>query len=408
MNHIIGSGLSAFSFCYFSGKKSIIYEKEDYFGGRIQSQKYSKNFIEGGAQFYSKEDPNIYGLIKEINLEKNETRVSLSKFFAKRDSEFIPIKNASSSQLTPVEQEQLRLFYDKILETLKIVDTAPLDLFFTPFNKWYIKNIGKETEWIINGMMRAITFTDPKNQSALYGIIVCGTFFSDCYSINGGLTQLNKTLINLSKPVIKLNQKVTHINFVKNYAKSIEIDEKVVPIEKNNLVSTIPSNELSKIVPDSELSKYLKKITYNGCAVLILETNKKLLNHDSGILYTNKRDKVSVMIDESKYYNFKSKENILGLLFPYNNNRPTEKYLIKKAIEKIEEITDQDFRILHKNIFYWDYGLPEFNKRNIQLQQKINKSIENYANFSICGDFMGFPSLDACVESARNAAYKLK
>mgnify|MGYP002683016926 CR=1 FL=1 len=46
MNHIIGSGLSAFSFCYFSGKKSIIYEKEDYFGGRIQSQKYSKNFIE--------------------------------------------------------------------------------------------------------------------------------------------------------------------------------------------------------------------------------------------------------------------------------------------------------------------------------------------------------------------------
>lgn len=406
MNHIIGAGLSALSFCYFNREENILHEKNPFFGGRIQSQGYSSNFIEGGAQFYSKEDPNIYGLIKELNLEKDETRVSLSKFFAKRNSEFISIKNATSTQLSIEEAKQLKLFHNKILETLKIVESAPEDLLFTSFDKWYKQNIGKETEWIINGMMRAITFTDPKNQSALYGIIVCGTFFSDCYSIKGGLAQLNKKLIDSCNPLIKLNQNVTQIDLSKNKAKSIEINGNPTQI-KNNLISAIPSNDLSKIVSDKELSNNLKKITYNGCAVLTLQVDKKVLNHDSGILYSDKKDAVSVMIDEPQYYNFERKENILGLLFPYKD-RPSEEYLIKKANERIQEVTTQNFKIINKKVFYWDYGLPEFNKKNIQLQQKVNEITQQYDNFAICGDFMGFPSLDACVESARKAADKLK
>ncbi len=405
MTSIIGSGLSGLCAAYFNKNKSEIFEKNNFTGGRIQSKEFSKNFVEGGAQFYSKEDPNIYGLIKKLNLEKEEVIVSLSKFYANRNSEFVSINNGTSTQLSDEEKVQIKLFYKKILETLPLVETFPEELIKKPFEKWYLENIGKESKWIIDGMMQAITFTSPKNQSALYGIIVCGTFFSDCYSLNGGLKKINEKLINISKPKIKLNQKIDFINFNEDKVKTISINKKTMPI-KNNLISSIPSIELSKIIETSELSKKLKKITYNGCATLIIETDKKLLNNDSGILYTNKNEKISVLIDESNYYNFKNKKNVLGFLFPYKN-RPNEKEMITLALKKVSELTNINFKINKKEIYYWDYGLPEFNYKTYKLQQEINEISNSYSNFAICGDFMGLPSLDACVESAKNAVQKI-
>jgi protoporphyrinogen oxidase len=406
MNYIIGAGLSGLSYAYHSKKKSTIFDTNKYTGGRIQSEAYKNNFIEGGAQFFSKEDPNIYGLIKKLNLEKEETIVSLNKFFVKRNSEFISIKNGESTQLTKEEARQIKEFHKKIKETLLIVEDFPMELIEMPFNKWYIKNIGKETEWIINGMMRAITFTDPKNQSALYGIIVCGTFFSECYSLNGGLQKITNKLISIAKPKINEYQRVDQINFNSKKASEIRVNNISIPIN-NNLVAAIPSIDLAKIVENSELSNKLKKIKYNGCAVLILNTNKKILNHDSGILYSEKKDHVAVMIDEPKYYNFKTKENIVGALFPYQE-KPSKKFLLQKTKEKLDEITNTPYEITADKYFYWDYGLPEFNLKTYKLQKEINEITNQYDNFAICGDFMGLPSLDACVETAKKAVNKLK
>lgn len=406
MTYILGSGLSGLSFSYFNKKKNIIFEKNDFVGGRIQSKQFLNNFVEGGAQFYSKEDPNIYGLIKELKLEKEEIPVSLNNFCANRNSELISIKNGESKQLSIEEKRQIKTFKEKITETLPLVESFPEDLIKISFEEWYKKTIGKESIWLINGMMRAITFTEPRNQSALYGIIVCGTFFSTCYSLTHGLKMINEKLIKLSNPNIMLNQKVEFINLHNEISTSILVNNKLKKV-KNGLASCLPSNVLTNSIDKSELSKKIKKISYNGCAVLILETDKRLLNNDSGILYTNPKDLVAVLIDESEYYNFKNKKNIIGLLFPYKK-RLTEKMMINTAIKKINEINNIDFNIENKSIYYWDYGLPEFNYKNYSLQNNIKEIMKNYKNFAICGDFMGLPSLDACVESAKDAAIKLQ
>jgi len=51
--------------------------------------------------------------------------------------------------------------------------------------------------------------------------------------------------------------------------------------------------------------------------------------------------------------------------------------------------------------------LPTCTKKLHLLQQEITEITNQYDNFAICGDFMGLPSLDACVESAKKAAEKL-
>jgi hypothetical protein len=54
----------------------------------------------------------------------------------------------------------------------------------------------------------------------------------------------------------------------------------------------------------------------------------------------------------------------------------------------------------------WEFGLPEASPAFFQLQQDL--SMRHYKNFYIAGDYIGLPSLDACIESAKNVATAIK
>lgn len=406
MNYVLGAGLSGISFCYFNGNNNTILEKSGQLGGRIRSIGKDKSWVEVGAQFYSKADPNIYGLITELNLNKKEKEVKLSEFSVNYGGKIIQLKNKKSTQISEEEVMELKRFYDVVNKVDQIIEEFPDNLINTSFEKWYASEIGKETKWLINGMTKAITFSKPSNLAAIYGIAVCGTFFNKCFTIENGIQEINKTLINISRPEVIFNAEIENINIQNNTIKSIEYLNNKIKID-NNLISAIPSNNLAKIITDTELTEQLQKITYNGCAVVILNINKQILKHDSGILFSDPKEVISVIIDEPEYYDFQRREHLIGILFPYKQ-RPKEKYLIDCAIKKLNEISNNDFKIIDYTINYWDYGLPEFNKNIFRAQQRIIEITANYSNFAICGDFMGLPSLDACVESAKKAVEKIK
>lgn len=405
-NYIIGGGISGASFSYFARKcDNFIFEKEINTNGRIKSYPIKNNSIEIGAQFFCKEDKNIYDLIKEIRFDNNLQRINLQNFTVINKDRMISLEDKNSDEFSNCEKEEFIKFYTYLEEDLiEILKNPSKELFSINFDRWYKKNIGKNSDWLIKGLIRAITFSEPKYVSSIYGLLVCSTFFEPCYTINGGMDLINKKLLSISNPKIMTRNEITSLKLKNNKIELLELNHKrKMKIEKkDSVISTIPSKELAKLLPDSILKKQLDKIEYNGCGVILIKTKKQMLNYNSGLLFT-KNYGISIIIDEGKYIGFKSRKGYIVILVPYQKE---EKQIFEKALEEVKSLIPE----LEKNIvtieyYNWDYGLPIANTEFFNLQSKIFEN--KLENLHICGDYMGMPSLDTCIESTKLAAKKI-
>lgn len=406
-NYVIGGGLSAAAFCYFGREyQNIIFEKELRLNGRIKSLLIDNNAIEIGAQFFCKEDKSIYNIIKELKFENKLQRTNLHNFSVLHDNGIIKLTDTTSETLSKEEETELEKFSHFLENELPEIFVNPsTELYFIRFDEWYKENIGKNTVWIITSLVRSITFSEPKDLSAFYGLLVCSTFFEPCYSIKGGLELLNEKLLSIAKPKIMTKNQVTKLKIEDTKVTELEINhKKIIKIdEKDSVISTIPSKELSKLLPNSPLKKHLDEIKYNGCGVTLLKTKKHFLNEGSGILYT-KNTGISAVIDESNYVGFNSLKGNIIILRPYKFG---EKELFEKTFDEIKML----FPKIEKNIesieyFNWDYGLPVASPHLFEIQEKLHQ--HKIDNLYLCGDYMGLPSLDACIEVSKIVAKKIK
>jgi len=393
-NFILGAGLSGLAAAHLlkmNLTKPYILEATNNIGGRISTIKHTRVSIDIGAQFFSKKDLNLYPLIKDLSLDKSLTETSIDNLDLMLDSKLIKINDTKYKDFDKTQSKELEKFRLSLLNCNKNPISMNSELFLINFQEWYYQNIGKETIWFPDALLKSITFTDSKKVCAFYGILACQSFFIKTHTFHQGMS----ALINKLKKDINIeNSKITNISFSKESVGSItESTGKIIKVKKG-LISAIPSNELYKIVEEKCLAKALKKIPYNGCSVLVIEPKNKMLINSKGIL-TPESKIISAILNTGKY---------CTILAPYDNKKgEAKKEKILKEFDKLSLDFDKKL-IYYKN---WDYGLPEFNKKTYKLQKDIQYLTNNYSNFAICGDFMGLPSLDACVESGYNAAKKL-
>jgi protoporphyrinogen oxidase len=120
-----------------------------------------------------------------------------------------------------------------------------------------------------------------------------------------------------------------------------------------------------------------------------------LTKKTNGIIFS-KKQKISAILKNEEYYT---------ILAPYKKDQtaPNQKILLNE----LKKITNND-NIEITCFKNWDYGLPTCSPKMFKYQQKIIEITNQYDNFAICGDFMGLPSLDACVESAKKAVLKIE
>ncbi|HMA83266.1 MAG TPA: FAD-dependent oxidoreductase [Candidatus Thermoplasmatota archaeon] len=401
-NYILGGGITAASFCYHSKKNNnIIFEKEDNLNGRIKSIPLSNSAIEVGAQFFCREDYNVYNLIKELKLGNELVKINLDNFTILHNNQMLKLKHGNSNSFSEIENKELIKFISFLKQnTIDIFNKPDQKIISMNFEEWYRKEIGSNTDWFINALVRAITFTNPFNLSALYGLLVCSTFFEDCFSLRGGLENLNKKLLSISKPKILTKHEVKKIKIRNNQVESLIVNGKAIQVDKKDFViSTVPSKILSKLLPESNLSDYLRKIEYGKCGVTVLKTKKNLLNHGSGILSTKSKG-ISIIIDESAYTGMNFKKGYITILTPYIN--PKDDIFDISLKEAKDIMPELENNIEEKRFYKWEYGLPIGSPKIFELQRKI---LENdIENLLICGDYIGMPSLDACIESSKMAA----
>jgi protoporphyrinogen oxidase len=408
---ILGAGLSGVSLAYFARKTSpIIFEKTGVSGGRVESITDNNHSIETGAQFFSIDEPSLVALLNEIKLDSQLSPLKLDPFSVLHEGKLIAFKNKQFSKDFSEESKELKQFYevtDELLSRAYAEEDFPKELIQKDFVSWYKNSVGDKALWLLESVIYAITFSRASKQSALYGLTVCETFFQTCYTLNNGMKTLISKLLQESKAQLKTDAKATKIVIDDGKAVSLSINEKgkiqEIKTSNQNIASGLPAPEILKIISDGKLRKELGKIEYNGCAVHVFETPKQMLGKDAGILVTDAGLKPSVIMNEPNYFNFSSNKGIIGVLVPYKDRNDYSKEDVLLALDLIVPNIGKKLKEIKTS--YWDYGLPVHNYGLVKVQEKLAKM--EYDNFHFVGDYLGLPSLDACVESAKKASIKI-
>ena len=412
-NLILGGGLAGLTSAYFSRRrriKQIIFESNSSLGGRIKTSLVGAVPVEWGAQFISKEDQNVMQLMEELRLGKQLQRFDLSDFLVSYENHAL-LESRTVLELSKVETGEIAEL-ERFLGGVSRQKFAKLygELSQETFSKWYCEQFGGEMKWLMDSMCKGITFSSSDEMSAIYGIAVISSFFSEAYGLERGMIQLIDSLEGaISKNAeIRLNSEVKRINFDGNAAKEIEISGgkpfqvsagKTLPVSKNDkIVSALPAPILAKLVSDEKpLSKALKKIKYGGCSAVVFQTSGKFFGKRLGALFYD--EPVTIAYDcARKFGNDISENGVIIALMPFRGKmRDAEKTAlncISQAIPDFEESIENSWS---EN---WELGLPICSPNLFQIQDEIRELAPE--NLKITGDFMGMPSLDACVESAKS------
>lgn len=406
---VIGAGLSGLASAYYlrDYAKANMVESANITGGRINTVRPGKYFVDVGAQFFSKEDLEIYPLVTQLKLNKKLKELNLSGFSVFNKNELFKLSESISQPRKETHElvKMYSLFNDLPEETFL---DPPEELLKQDFETFYKKNVGKENLWLIEALTRAITFSKPKELSAMYGLITCASFFSKCYGLNGGLSEIIKKLIQNAKSKITKNSKITAIEFENQCVKEIHISnkngkKKLKIDKKDKLISSVPASNLAKIVSDAELKRLLERIEYHNCTVALLKTKKKLIRDEAGILFPEKEGKISAVFEETKKFSSVTGKGLLLAFMPKALNKENAEEVMIDSLEKI--LPDIRENIESKQVFIWDNGLPVHNYGLVKVQRKLEEL--EYENFYLTGDYLGLPSLDACVESAKKASLKI-
>lgn len=224
---IIGSGtglsLAFFLSDYFD---VTVFEKDDRFGGHINSIDIDGKIVEGGAEFLNPLYKNFFKLLDIIGVKKKEYQMSM---------ELIDIPEKEKTIFSPSPIDLLKNFSDidslnELAEDAgKIKDLADLYIVTTKFNKnriitieEYLKEIDKENfgERFLYKVIAAswgIGINEAKKMLAHYALnyLSVGTVF---YEIEGGLSKYINRIVKIiaNKCTIKLKSDVKKITKFKD------------------------------------------------------------------------------------------------------------------------------------------------------------------------------------------------
>ncbi len=389
----IGAGLAGLSAARFRrGETATVYDPAGA-SGRIRTLDGNGVPVDAGAKFFCRADKAVWDLVCGLGLDKEKRPLDMRGLSVVYDKKPIVIKDA-------VNDGNLKRPIREMLTACEEMEKEPSKEFLTTdFGKWYRNNIGSDTQWFPEALARAITFAKPKEMSTLYGAIVFSTFFSECYVPEGGMKRI---IEKLSSGISVKRERIESIEFEENTVSSLTAEGKEISVGEASVISGIPTGELKGIVGHSDLKSALGRVEYAGCVYGLLKTSSRNLGNETGRMFPEEESVAGAVINEARFYGAKADKELISMLIPIRKKVDAEKIVREIAGSMFPGIENE---ILGGKFILWEYGLPIHNASLMRAQEKINSI--RFDNFAVCGDFMGLPSMDAAVESAKAAAEKL-
>jgi protoporphyrinogen oxidase len=382
---IIGGGIAGLyaDFLLTKKYKTLLLEKNDYFGGRALDVNFHNNTIKLGAGIAELNNKHLLRLLKKLKIKINQYKGSI---------------NVISDEKVNINKMilQIKDMYKK-----------------TPFEK--IKNMSV-SEFIIKYFSK--DFFDTYSKYVEYTDFFNSSIESyiKYYNINDH-THTDYTIVSVDWML--LIQKL--INYIEKYNKIIKkyevknikyVDNKYIinnEYETKNIIFAVTIKNLIKLFNNSNIPININYNDYIGYVPFIriytYHKNGHNIEAERYNIVDNKLHKILLLNDKLLMVSYSDYRNAI-YWYKYMNNK---KILINKIQKSLKQIFNKDIQIDDIIVKYWEEGIHYYKpKSGLKVKEIINKLQNPYPNIYVCGEMLSLKQgwVEGSIQSV-NQIYKL-
>ena len=378
---IIGGGISGLYLNYLLTKnnKTLLLEKNNYFGGRALDIKFHDSYIKLGAGIAELHNKHLLKVLKKLKIKSpkfdgsinviSKEKVNINKMIVQikhmyKSKSFDIIKHMSVSEFI-IKYLGQNFFnqYSKYIEYTDFFDSS-----IESYIKYYNINDHKQSDYVI-------IYVD--------WMLLINTLIKHIKKYN----QLKK---NYEVTQIKFN-KETNTYIINN------------TYETKNIVFAATIKSLSNIIKKSSLPININYNDYIGYVPFIriytYHKNGHNINAPRYNIVNNKLHKVLLLNDKILMVSYSDNFNAL-YWYKFMNNK---KELINKIKISLKEIFNQDVEIDDIKIAFWEEGVHYYKpKSGLKVKEIIKKLSNPHDNIYVCGEMLSIKQgwVEGAIQSA--------
>jgi len=363
---IIGGGIAGLymNLLLTKNNKTLLLEKEDYFGGRAIQDKFHGVTIKAGAGIGALHNKNLLQLLKILKIKYDIVKSKVSLF-----DKHINLKH----MITQIKNKYKTIYnkenkgYDITVKDfiIKYFDNDFFTLYstYTEFTDYFDSSIESYIKYY------PITDHIPSTYTALY---------IDWSEL------INKLILYITKyNTIRKNYTVTNIYY--------DNDKKIYIINNNlytkNIIFAVTINSLSNILKQSKILK----INYNNyigyipfIRIYTYHNNGHNLNIDRYSIINSKLHKIVIISDKILMISYSDNNNALYWKKYLNK----QNILINKIKKEIKKIFDTEIIIDDIKIIFWDNGIHYYKPNGLSVKDVIRKLSNPRDNMYVIGEML--------------------
>ena len=358
--------------------KTLLLEKENYFGGRAINIKFHGETIKLGAGIGALDNKHLLHLLSilKISYQKMKSNINL-----------ISDKHINMKQMIMLIKKKYKsLSFDEIK--------------YLSSKEFIIKYFGKDFFNTYSTYTEYTDFFDSSIESYIKYYPIDDHIPSP-YTILfiDWMLLIKKLIIYIKKyNQIKKNYEVKSIVFNKD-TNTYLIDNKY---ETKNIIFAVTINSLSKLIKNNKLLKinYNEYIGYIPFVrIYTYHKNGHNLNIDRYNILDSKLQKIIIISDKILMISYSDNNNALY----WNKYSSNTKILINKIQQEIKKILNQDIIIDDVKYVFWNEGIHYYKpKHGLKVKEIIKKIVNPINNIFICGEMLSLKQgwVEGAIQSA--------
>lgn len=377
---IIGGGISGLYLNYLLTKnnKTLLLEKNDYFGGRALDVKFHDLNIKLGAGIAELHNKHLLKLLIKLKIKTEKYDGSINVISNEKvniNRMIIDIKK--TYKITPFD---------------KIKNMSTSEFIIKYFGQNFFDNYSKHIEYT--------DFFDSSIESYIKYYNINDHNQSDYVIVYVDWMLLIKKLIKHIKIYNKLkkNYEVKEIKFNKDTNTYIINDK----YETKNVVFATTIKSLSNIIKKSSLPININYNDYIGYVPFIriytYHKNGHNINAPRYNIVNSKLHKVLLLNDKVLMVSYSDNANAM-YWHKFMNNK---KELIMKIKKSLKDIFNQDVEIDDIKIAFWEEGVHYYKpKSGLKVKEIIKKLSNPHDNIYVCGEMLSLKQgwVEGCIQS---------
>lgn len=422
---VVGAGMAGLAAAYElakDGLEVIVFEKKGYVGGRIKSDVYNGQHIEGGAQTYFEFYELTRKLIRELNLAQYETYLP-GRLGILRDQRVSDISSGAALLFDSQLSLRSKLLLGRLLRPMMAhwsqLDYEALDKAHHLDTQSVAAFAGEELsqeilEYVFEPVLSGLFYWPAKeiSQAALFVLLRQALLGLRPMTLTCGLSSLPNAIAQDLD--VRVNHAVTQIARTESGKYAVVARNGSGPIshEFEAVICATTATAVPRLIPSltSTQKKFFESISYSQNVNIPVEVDVNpmpempsvyvpLVEPDIKNLGAVTRQSPRVI---SLFSSAKSGANLV-----VETDSVVSTRLVQDLEKALPASNDADPRPMSQLVYRWPRALPVLDVGYFERLRAFRSGSNGSGKLLFCGDYLGGPFIEGAVSSGVDAANRL-